>query len=397
MSYLLEFPPKPFPPGIRSPPYVIFNMDSVDISNELPQDIPLAMVLHFAPKMKDWVYPPPGELPRALFSHVLRKEPMGINIPVKIDTGALSFIVSKMMQVSGIAWKPEYFVTHPKLLVSIRTVEAWRALGLPEEGIRSLQMHIHTSLMMGGPVSLGEMNALWNSYSTSELVLREMAQNFIRAHLDFAYKMEEYRAIQAWIQCDNERKKYFAGFDGYNKIPVFSEGQTKVLKADVEKSMAAPRMLKRGGTVIADTKTGIAGKSYEILYKAGTEKVSPQERREREQQDVEEMRRKLRRLKSDESIRSVDTVIYNPQPTPPKQEEEVQPRNERPEGSKKVRQQPHPKSTQEISHETSLGAKTDYFSKPVDGNLLAKALEKYAKLLESDEDGALDEQEKSNK
>lgn len=57
--------------------------------------------------------------------------------------------------------------------------------------------------------------------------------------------------------------------------------------------------------------TGV--RDVRVMQRGATRKVSLQERQNRETSDFEALRRRLRRTRSDDSLRSVDTAIWNPQ------------------------------------------------------------------------------------
>jgi hypothetical protein len=260
----------------------------------LPFDIPLATVLHFAPKAGERVEQPPPDLPQSLKYLLLRKPLVGINIPYEISKRALATIIRRMLQLVGLTICKEDFQTSPTILQQTKLIAAWRALDLPVEGLRGIETNLLTRLMVGKPVMIDEIQAVWNTFAMTSPVVHQMAHNFIRSHINADYTGDQGQLINMWIQSNKERLKFFSAFE--HQYRDYSNGRTSVPQPP--------------GRENAPTKTasGRPRKRSEILERNRTLRVSPAQRKEREKKDLEEMRRRLRRLKSDDSIRSVETV-----------------------------------------------------------------------------------------
>lgn len=310
MSYMIDFPPHCLPADIRSPPYVIFGIQGEDVSSELPSNIPLTMVLHFAPKMKTWVFPLPTRLTPFVWRLVLWKPFVGINILEPISAAALLFIVNRMLQTAGLAWQKDNFYSYPGIVFSVDVLKAWRVLELPPSGIQSLETHLLSRCMMGPPVMLKDIQGLWSAFPVTSPILREMAHNFIRAHVNFEYALEETNAIKNWIRGTKERRDFFRQFE--NQYKDYSEGRTILAKTTEGGSTTALASSKREAVGLSAA-APVAVKVSEIIERNRTRRVTPQERKAREKRDAEELKNRLRRLKSDDTIR---TVIYDPRPTP---------------------------------------------------------------------------------
>jgi hypothetical protein len=299
---MLEFPRRPFPADIRSPPYVSFAIKNEYVpTSYLPFDIPLAMVLHFAPKTKIWLVQPPTDLPKSIKYLLLRKPIVGINIPHDISRGALATIIKRMLQLVGLTNRKEDFQVYPPSIIKqMKVMEAWKALDLPADGLRCLETHLLTRLALGDAVLFPEIRVLWDRFPRSSLILHEMAHNFIRSYINGQYSPDEGKMITMWIQAEKERMNFFSVF-GQNICRDYSEVSTIVgpkSQKQAAPAKAIPSQLKRRS---------------EILERDTTRRVSPLERKERERKDSMEMKRRLRRLRSDDSIRSLETVIYRPQ------------------------------------------------------------------------------------
>ncbi|CAO2648366.1 Nn.00g076330.m01.CDS01 [Neocucurbitaria sp. VM-36] len=315
MSYLLEFQAGLLPQNIRSPPYVIFAIRGKHVVAELPPRIPLNMVLHFAPKLKQWVLPPPliSHLPWSTACLALRTPYVGINIfSDDVDAIGLEWIITRMLMASGLAHPKSLFLILPSLLTSTSIIKTWLALDLSTAGIQPLHMHIHTNLMLGSAVTLSEMNAIWEIFPHSSPIVRAMGLNFIRSHICFGYTHHEFSEIRNWYLKSAERCKFFKSLE--DQFPDFGNVQDNVLKAAAEKEASMKQ------TAVNKNKEKTAVRIKRVLERTATRKVSPEERKERHIKDAAALRSRLRRTKSDESIRSVETVIW----VPPSQNKEAE-------------------------------------------------------------------------
>ena len=315
MSYQLDFPPSQLPHNAHAPPYVIFGIKGVDITELLPPQVPLNVVLHYAPKLKQWVLPPPSTsfLPRSLARWSLRAPHIGIDIlDNNVDALGMKWIVSRILQKSGIAHPKSLFLTQPSIMTSISIHRTWLALDLPVAGIFNLHMHIRSQLLLGPVVQFAEMQAIWDNFHRTSDIVRAMGLNFIRSHIDFQYSQHEFAEIREWYLKSGARCRFFKALE--DQFPHFAAVQELALKAAAEKIIADGEKKvvlssrKKAAASALDTNARVK----KLLERAATKKVSPEERKERQAKDAEAMRTRLRRTKSDESIRSVETVTWSP-------------------------------------------------------------------------------------
>ncbi|KAF1844790.1 uncharacterized protein K460DRAFT_416165 [Cucurbitaria berberidis CBS 394.84] len=297
MSYLLEFPTSSLPHNAHSPPYVVFAIQGNEIVSKLPPRIPLNVVLHFAPKLNQWVLPCPStaHLPLSIARLALRTPYIGIDILSEdIEPTGLEWILSKMLMASGLAYPKSLFHVSPTITTSISIHKTWLALDLPIAGIENLHTHIQSRLMLGPAVTLAVVMAVWGNFPQSSHIVRAMGLNFIRSHIDLEYTQRETSSIRHWYLKSAERCRFFASLEC--QFPKFGESQDLL----VEKAA------KGNATLSTSARTG------KMMEKTGTKTVSQEEKKERRQKDGAAMRTRLRRTKSDVSIRSVETVIWDP-------------------------------------------------------------------------------------
>lgn len=309
MSYLLDFPTGSLPRHIRSPPYVVFAIRGQDIVADLPPRVPLNVVLHFAPKLKQWVLPPPSitSLPRSVARVALRTPYIGVDIlSDNIDVLGLGWILCRMLQASGLAHPISLFRAYPTILVSVSIYKTWLALDLPVAGIQNLHTHIQTRLMLGPAVTLLEIMAIWKDFPHTSEIVRAMGLNFIRSHIDLDYSHREFSAIRDWYLQSAERCRFFKSLE--DQFPAFGEAQDKVFEVAAQKLATSNAKKTIAGKRAEET----AERIKKLMEKTGTRKVSPEERKERQAKDGAAMQTRLRRTKSDESLRSVETVIWDP-------------------------------------------------------------------------------------
>jgi hypothetical protein len=112
MSYLLEFPHSTLPDKSPAPPFIEFAINGVNVVGKLPSRIPLTAVLHFIPKLSEYVLPAPRNLPADLAQEALLIPRVGIEIRLDIDAGSLQRIVLKVLQSAGGA-VPKNLFQHP--------------------------------------------------------------------------------------------------------------------------------------------------------------------------------------------------------------------------------------------------------------------------------------------
>ncbi|KAH7073941.1 hypothetical protein BKA63DRAFT_567105 [Paraphoma chrysanthemicola] len=227
MSYLLEFPPSTLPPNVRSPPFVIFAINGVSIRHILPQFIPLAAVLHFIPKLADFVVTMP-DLPPDLAKAVLATPLVGLNIQLSVGVASVQRIVLKIMQAAGFT-VPQHMYTHPpSLTTAISLLNTWKLFELPAAGIDNLITHVHFLLIHGPPITLTLLQHIFNTFPPNHAIPLLCAQNFVDAHCTLHYSLAEFTAIRRWYRQDPERKKVFVQQE--KKNPEFG----KMPQTDIE-------------------------------------------------------------------------------------------------------------------------------------------------------------------
>jgi hypothetical protein len=231
MLYLLDFPPSSLPPNVGKPPYVVFGIRGDDISAILPPKIPLSLVLHFAPKLQQWVLPPLSttQLPPSVAHLSLCTPHIGLNIDCDgIEADGLKWIINRMMQTGGITYQKSLFLLHPTTTISLSIHKTWLALDLPIGGIANLNAHIHTLLTMGPAITLPEMKAIWATFPHEPGIVRAMGLNYTRLHLDFYYSQRQFSEIRNWYHQTKERYQFFHALE--EATPGFGAVQEVKLK-----------------------------------------------------------------------------------------------------------------------------------------------------------------------
>lgn len=225
---------------------------------------------------------------------------IGIDITSEdIDEVGLGWIITRMLTVSGLAKQNKLFPTHCSRVSAISIHKSWLALDLPVGGIQGLHLHLHTGLMTGSAVILSTMKVIWETFPHDSPIVRAMGANFIRSHIDGEYTAAQSSMIQAWYQESVERNEFFKSIQ--HQAPKLDEVQPLIDRAAVP------------------VDKGRAARIKAVLERVGTRRMSTEERKEREMRDTAGMRSRLRRVRSDESVRSVDTVVWDP----PAQSEKV--------------------------------------------------------------------------
>lgn len=310
MSYLLELPMRPLPYNVRSPPYVIIGIRGKEIVSDLPPRIPLNVVLHFAPKLQQWVLPPPRttNLPWPVARFALRTPYIGIDIlSDDIEPEGLKWITKRMLQASGCVRHKDQPIIHPSLLTSISIRKTWLALELPLAGIQSLDMHIHSRLMLDRAVTLPEMEAIWEAFPHGSDIVRAMGLNFVRSQLKSSYTHDEFSAMQDWYVKSEERCQFFKSLRDY--FPDLVAVQDTDLEVGAEKGVAVP-------TDVVKSDNGKNGEDSTARTNMDVAKTKVRKfnlrRKARQGKDGGAMRTRLRRTRSDESVRSIETVIWHP-------------------------------------------------------------------------------------
>lgn len=289
---MLQFSPRPLPSDLHSSPHALIAIRGVSVAEEMPHRIPLAMLLHFAPIFYRWVLPP---LERVGAGYV------GINILRPINTQGLNAIISRMCQQAGLLLPSSDFVVNPTILQSIRIMQAWEALELPVEGIEGLEIHLISRLSFGEAVTGADLRVIWETFPTTSNIMCEAASNFIRSHLEDAYGTTTYAGIQDWIRQDRSRMQFFR------------EAHKQHLQQEKESSIASGVDKDKGKTVptsgkeVALSKEAVVKSSaHEVITRRRTLRLSQEERNRRLQKDRTDLQHRLRRIRSDETLRSVD-------------------------------------------------------------------------------------------
>ena len=229
---------------------------------------------------------------------------MGINIPdPAITPAALAIILNRMLQLSGTPLRKETFnIPTLSLQLHMSVYQAWLALSLPAQGAAGVRACIINLLIYGRPLTLFEIKSLWSTFQDDAEVSRHMWLNYMRAFARGAYTYEEQRVIRYWILSDRARN---AGVEGLEAVcPGY--------RARIRGMFNGDGVVKERGGKEREEEEGVVGRKLEILEKSGTKRVSAAERKKRERDDAEAMRRRLGRVRSDESIRSVETVVWDP-------------------------------------------------------------------------------------
>ncbi|KAL1601567.1 hypothetical protein SLS60_006482 [Paraconiothyrium brasiliense] len=305
---MLEFEPSILPKDVTSPPYVLFGINDLDVFTDLPTNIPLAMVLHFAPSLRKWMLPPP-ELSTAAIGMSLRTPYVGINILEDMELEGLGWIVARMMQIANIknpVGTYDRYMTTPSLLVSISIHKAWIALELQPAGIDALYIHIQTTLMIGPPVTLFEIRAVWHNFPVYSPIQREMGLNFVRNYIARVYPASESSAIRHWYLETTERWSFFRQLE--KQTPAFGEVQKETMKAASERQQQEELYIQK---LFKTEKDAIA--SLEDERKERHE-ARRRERKERHGRQGRASQRRLERGRSSsqDSTSSVETVIWIP-------------------------------------------------------------------------------------
>ncbi|KAH5316434.1 hypothetical protein HBI11_070220 [Parastagonospora nodorum] len=211
MSYLLEFPPTtlPLPDDVRQPPYVIFAINNVSMVEKLPSRIPLKAVVHFIPKLAQYVLPVPEDLPADVAKGVLRTPYVGIDIALDIGIASFQRIILKVLQSAGMAVPKHQLQLPTTTITSVSIRKSWLLLELHPAGLDALMIHLQTRLINGPPVTLVEIQALWAHLPSNSEVLRLMAINFVQSQVDFHYHREDFNKIRSWYLMSRERRSVF--------------------------------------------------------------------------------------------------------------------------------------------------------------------------------------------
>lgn len=322
MSQLIDFPKSTIPHDARSSVIALFGIRGLDITADLPPQIPLTVVLHFAPKLKQWVLLPPLTfcLPSAIVRLQLRSPHIGIDIQSDdVKAPGLKWIIVKMLQVAGLPRTKELFLSRPGILTCISIYRTWLALDLPVAGTQNLRTYIQTQLMSCPAVTLLEIDALWNAFPRDSDIMRLVGLNFINSHINFDYSHLEFLAIREWYLQSEEQSRFFRSLEDHFLTAGAMQGTgykasgARITMDDKDQVKAETSKTKRLGSATAQKALETCTKLKRLLEKSGTRTVSLEEKEQRQAKDGEAMRSRLRKTKSDDSIRSVETVVWNPE------------------------------------------------------------------------------------
>jgi hypothetical protein len=206
MAFLLQFPPSTLPDNIREPPYVIFGINGTSVREKLPKRIPLNAVLHFVPKLAQYVLPEPQDLPPEL---ALEAPHVGIDIHLDVTVGSFHRVILKVLEAAGMFVPQERLQLAPTTIASVAIRKTWLLLELPPAGLDAILIHLQTQLMTGPPVRLNEMKMLWNGFPADSMMIRLMAVNYMQSYVANHYPSSEFKAMRMWSLDDPERWNVF--------------------------------------------------------------------------------------------------------------------------------------------------------------------------------------------
>ncbi|KAF2119039.1 hypothetical protein BDV96DRAFT_684649 [Lophiotrema nucula] len=294
MPFMLGFPPKPHSVDLLSPPHVVFGICGVNVFTKLPSRIPYNMVVHYAPKFKEWVLPQPQNLPKSAAHRALRQPYVGINILENIDVEALRWIICTMLEQSGANMSTRCFGTTPDFYTAIKVLRAWTVLDLPVAGTDSIRTYVLMELVTGPPISADKLALIWDNFDRFSDVVLQAADNFIEHHTAGSYMERESTEILVYIASDQDRRDFFTSLR-YDPPANESGGDAVEALDPVETALS--------------THSGITNdpepKAKTIHEKHGTRKVTPSDKKARERKDSIAMKKRLSRHTSTEGLRSV--------------------------------------------------------------------------------------------
>ncbi|KAF9701196.1 hypothetical protein EKO04_000260 [Ascochyta lentis] len=323
MSHLLAFPPSPLPPNLTSPPYAIIGLNGTDLTRHLPRHIPLNLLLHFAPTLRPWILPPPhlAALPHSATHRALLSPSVGLDIHLPIQPAGLQCIIMSMLHASGVRVRGRQFDSlAPDVPTSLAIRDAWCALRLPGLGLQGLRVHVAAQMLMCEvEVGEGRERQALGCWDSSELVegwgvVKEcVAEEKVK---DGRGRSEGVgggggAAFPYTGNLGVPRKEEVIAKRGDVKAGSLSSENKKMKEPPVHTGYQTIR--RKAGKLFNPTVTAQTGKQACIMEQQATRHVSPQERQAREERDFAAMKRRLRRTRSDDSLRSVDTAVWDPQ------------------------------------------------------------------------------------
>jgi hypothetical protein len=270
MSYMLEFPPtSPVPTKALGQPYALFAINNIEYYDKLPVKMPVGLALHYAPKLRQYMtlFTPKPEDTLEAKSLALRTEYVGFHlIGSNIDVIGLGWILNRMLQMSPLHIGRDAFLEEPSVLESISVHNTWLALDLYIEGLSGIHQHLFSKLTLSnGGVNFNEIRAIWAAFSPSSGIAQAMGANFVRYHINFRYPQEEFSKMRQWYRATKERYEFFKAFD--HQLGTAGNSGTQVRRR------------------VVNTGSGSSSSAA----------------------------RTARRTRSDDSISSVQTAVWNPQ------------------------------------------------------------------------------------
>jgi hypothetical protein len=209
MSHLLDFPPSTLPSNICDPPYVIFGINGEVVCHKLPRRIPLNAVLHFVPKLAQYVLPEPQNLPKEVALGVLDAPHVGIDIHLDMTSSSFHRIMLTVLQSAGMFVPKDRFEVTCTKIALVAVYKAWLLLELPPAGLDRLIIQLKAELMMGPAVRLNEIKMFWDNFPTNSDMLHIMAINYVQSHIAHHYAPAEFIAIREWSLATPERWNVF--------------------------------------------------------------------------------------------------------------------------------------------------------------------------------------------
>jgi hypothetical protein len=286
MAYLLKFPASTLPDNIYAPPFVIFGINGSSVVDKLPSRIPLNAVLHFIPKLAQYVLPAPESLPPKVAQGVLHTPYVGIDICLDIGIASLQRIILKVLQSAGRAIPKEQLQRPPSIITSISIRKTWLLFELPPAGVDGLLIHLQTLLMTGPAVTITEMKELWNAFPSDSDMLRVTAINFVQAHICLHYTREEYAEIRSWYMSTKERRKVFRAAEAM--YPEF--GKTRLIRSDSQVRVNGFAAESRK-TIGKEDLAALRAEILEEVKKEMKEEIEALERK-KEKKDIEALEKK---------------------------------------------------------------------------------------------------------
>ena len=319
MSHLLQLPrPGHLPSSLRSAPYVVFGINGCLVTASLPPQIPLNLVLHFAPTLRQWVLPPPNlaDLPPSDRQQHLHTPCVGIDIHAPIDSEGLRWVIVCMLHHGGCQIPKEVLGIHPTLTTSLAIHNTWLALKLPFEGLRALHTHIQAQLLLStDAVSLNDMRLLWNNFPHDGAIIKAMGRRFKTAYARMNYRVRESHEIMAWFSSSPELYEFYLKLEAQPPEPRSWGASTTPSSGKKKRARMAAvgfeTVGKKAGSALKGAMEEETGVKEDIRERDVTKTVSPRQKQEREDSDRKALAARMRRIRSDDSLRSIDTVIWH--------------------------------------------------------------------------------------